>query len=158
MIEDGLLREDLYYRLRGLTIRLPALSERRDDIPHLAAHFAGSPSALTPEALDVLVRSPWPGNVRQLRNTVSVARAAAGGGPIGPNDLPLVPDEASRHRVADPAVATPGVALRELERQAISKALEDAAGNRSQAARALGIHRSTLRRKLRKLGIAGEEP
>ena len=79
MIDEGSLREDLYYRLRGIEIKLPALADRREDIPLLVAHFDRPDGpGFTPEALEALCRAPLPGNVRQLRNLVQGARAAAG--------------------------------------------------------------------------------
>jgi len=151
MIAEGSLRPDLYYRLRGFEIALPPLRERRDDIPLLAAHFLGADaSRFTPEAMEALLRAPWPGNVRQLRHAVLSAAAAAGGGRIGPRQLSLD---------AVPGAATGGAddvlrgTLRDVERRAIVQALEDASGNKSVAARALGIDRSTLRRKLKEYDI-----
>ena len=79
MIQERTLREDLYYRLRGIEIRLPVLSDRTEDIPLLARHFLGEDGGeFTPDALDALVSADWPGNVRQLRNIVQGAKAAAG--------------------------------------------------------------------------------
>ncbi len=162
MMEDGTLREDLYYRLRGIEIRLPALSDRIDDIPLLADHFSGSAGGVfTTEALDALMNSAWPGNVRQLRNIVQGARAAAGEGPIGVEHLGLDARNASRGGARKAAVIEParagsvprGVTLRELERRGIEQALEDCEGNRTRAAKQLDIDRSTLRRKLREFGL-----
>ena len=152
MIEEGSLREDLYYRLRGIEIRLPALADRRADVPLLAAHFDKPDSAgFTPEALEALCRAPLPGNVRQLRNLVQGARAAAGDAPIGLLHLPA--DQLGRGEAVAPTGTGSGgvprgLTLRELERRAIMQALEDCDGNRTRAAKLLDIDRSTLRRKL----------
>jgi two-component system response regulator HydG len=155
MIEEGSLREDLYYRLRGIEIRLPTLAERREDIPLLVGHFdkPGS-SGFTPEAMEALCRADLPGNVRQLRNLVQGARAAAGETQVGVRHLPL---ETGRGGARGPAsVAVPrGLSLREIERRAIVQALEDCQGNRTQAAKVLDIDRSTLRRKMQEYGIEG---
>lgn len=159
MIEEGSLREDLYYRLRGIEIRLPALRERREDIPLLVQHFDRPGSAgFTPEALEALTRAPLPGNVRQLRNLVQGARAAAGDVPVSRIHLPV--DQLGREDVpvlsGQGSEGVPrGVTLRELERRAIVQALEDCEGNRTRAARLLDIDRSTLRRKMAEFEIDG---
>ncbi|MEM9176949.1 MAG: sigma 54-interacting transcriptional regulator, partial [Myxococcota bacterium] len=152
MIDEGSLREDLYYRLRGVEIRLPALAERREDIPLLIAHF-DKPDAggFTPEAIEALCAAPLPGNVRQLRNLVQGARAAAADAPVGLLHLPA--DQLGRGGVPMPSGSGSegvprGVPLREIERRAIVQALEDCDGNRTRAAKLLDIDRSTLRRKI----------
>jgi two-component system NtrC family response regulator len=162
MLAAGELREDLYYRLRGFEIRLPPLRERASDVPLLARHFLeGTGKYLTPAALDVLGRCSWPGNVRQLRTVLKVAASHCAGDAIEAGDLDLeIPGGAA---VAGSVAPETGWALREsprnagtleeIERQAIVSALEAHLGNRSRAARALGIHRSTLVRRLRELGI-----
>ena len=148
MLADGGLREDLYYRLRGLEVRLPPLHQRRGDIRALAEHFLeGSQVGLSMEALDALERYAWPGNVRQLRSVLAGALQVARSGLIGREDLGLD---------AGMGCAAPGHedgTLKDLERDAILRALQAAGGNRIHAARALGIHRSTLRRKMDGLGI-----
>jgi DNA-binding NtrC family response regulator len=153
MIERKEFREDLYYRLRGFAIELPPLSERREDIPMLALHFLGEREAgFRPEALEALEGAAWPGNVRQLRNTVLSAAAAAGEREIGVRHLSL-------EGGAAPPVGGDRVlrgTLRDVERRAIVQALEDADGNKSAAARALDIDRSTLRRKMREYDIADD--
>jgi two-component system NtrC family response regulator len=156
MLAEGSLREDLYYRLRGFEIALPPLEDRRQDIPELAQYFLGDgdPGFLA-EAMDVLRSAAWPGNVRQLRNRVRAARAAAGGSRIAARHLPL---DHSEGAPKPPAVALPqGATLKDLEHRAIVQALEDCSGNRTQAARQLDIDRSTLRRKLREYGISDEK-
>ena len=125
MIDEGSLREDLYYRLRGIEIRLPPLSERREDIPILVAHFdPDSEAGVTPEAMDALCRGQFPGNVRQLRNLVRGARAAAGPAPIGPRHLPL--DQIAGAEPSPTGMGSEGVprgvTLREIERRAILQA------------------------------------
>ena len=156
MMQERTLREDLYYRLRGIEIVLPTLEERREDIPRLARHFAGEGGlGFAPEALEALSAASWPGNVRQLRNMVQGARAIAGEGRIGLPDLPIqaAPGSAAEPTSgAEPATALSdvprGVSLREVERWAIERALQDCAGNRTRTAEVLGIDRSTLRRKM----------
>ena len=152
MIDEGSLREDLYYRLRGIEIKLPALAERREDIPMLVTHFDRPDAAgFTPEALEALCRAPLPGNVRQLRNVVQGARAAAGDAAVGMLHLPMDQIEAGRAGApsGSGSEGVPrGLSLREIERRAIIQALEDCDGNRTRAAKLLDIDRSTLRRKI----------
>ncbi|MFO0687762.1 MAG: sigma-54 dependent transcriptional regulator [Myxococcota bacterium] len=155
MIEEGSLREDLYYRLRGIEIQLPALSERREDIPLLIHHFDKPGSAgFTPEAIEALCRADLPGNVRQLRNLVQGARAAAGDAVVGVRHLPIETGRGPARASASEGVPR-GLTLREIERRAIIQALEDCQGNRSHAAKLLDIDRSTLRRKMQEYGIEG---
>jgi DNA-binding NtrC family response regulator len=163
MIEAGALRNDLYFRLAGFQIRLPPLAARCEDIPLLAMYFAGEGHAgFTPEALDQLRSSDWPGNVRQLENAVRSACAAAGSGIVGVRhlDAGLGEDHSglaatpSQPRAGGPDPA--GLTLRELEQRAIELALETSGGNRSQAARQLGIDRSTLRRKMKDFEISDD--
>jgi DNA-binding NtrC family response regulator len=157
MIEEQTLREDLYYRLRGIEIMLPPLADRQDDISILATHFAGEESpGFTTDAMQALVEAPWPGNVRQLRNVVQGAVAVAGGTRIGVSHLALEAGDArgGPGPASEPGSALPrGATLREIERQAILQALEDCDGNRTRAAKQLDIDRSTLRRKIQDYGI-----
>ncbi len=146
-------RLDLYYRLNVLSLELPPLRQRPQDIPLLARHFAsrhvvhGEPAALTDAAIEELLDYPWPGNVRELKNCIEAAIAAAGGHTIQPHHLPR-----RFRRGAAPVV--PGadtVNLRELERRAILRALEMAGQDRARAARLLGIGKTTLYRKLKQM-------
>jgi DNA-binding NtrC family response regulator len=154
MVGRGALREDLYYRVRGVEIHLPPLRERRGDIPQLASFFLEERSAmLTAEALAALQEYPWPGNVRELRNVVRRARSFAQDRPIAVGDLGL--GVAHAGAATGPAeVATAGTmngqTLHQAERRAIDEALRESGGNRSRAARALGIDRSTLRRMVKR--------
>jgi DNA-binding NtrC family response regulator len=157
LLRSGALREDLYYRLRGLEIRLPPLRERREDVALLARSFLEVRGSFTAEALEALAAYSWPGNVRQLRNVVRGASALAGAGLIDTVHLALEPAPASPGGESGEAREgdgwRPGT-LKDLERVAIREALLASRGNLSRAARALGIDRSTLRRKLR--GVEGE--
>jgi DNA-binding NtrC family response regulator len=152
MIEERTLREDLYYRLRGIEINLPVLAERSEDIPLLVTHFAGDECpGFTTDAMEALMAASWPGNVRQLRNVVQGATAVAEGARIGLSHLSLETENATREQPpsADSGARIPrGATLREIERHAILQALEDCDGNRTQAAKQLDIDRSTLRRKI----------
>lgn len=160
LIARGALREDLHYRLRGFEINIPPLREHAEDIPLLASHhLGGDADRLTEEALDALRHYSWPGNVRQLQNVLESARAMAGEGEIALRHLSLEPIPGREPPSAGAQVPSADVAgadsgtLKEAERQAILHALRDCRGNRTRAAQALKIHRSTLRRKMRDLGI-----
>lgn len=155
MIDEGSLREDLYYRLRGIEIKLPSLADRREDIPLLIAHFdKPDSSGFTPEATLALCRADLPGNVRQLRNLVQGARAAAGDAVVGVRHLAIETGRGASRPAASDAVPR-GLTLREIERRAIVQALEDCDRNRTQAAKILDIDRSTLRRKMQEYEIEG---
>jgi DNA-binding NtrC family response regulator len=158
MIREGCLRQDLYYRLRGIEIRIPPLRERREDIPLLAAHFLKDRVSLLPKARSALEAFSWPGNVRQLRNVLRRAEAAAGGGPIGVKHLRLSEEEGINTATGGAWSAPEAGTLRDIERQAIVRMLEVCCGNRTLAPHRLGIDRSTLRRKLSELGINAPSP
>ncbi|WP_242342341.1 sigma-54-dependent transcriptional regulator [Anaeromyxobacter terrae] len=153
-VQAGRFREDLYYRLNVVTLRIPPLRERREDIPLLVEHFAakhGHPQAVvTPAARDLLVAWRWPGNVRELENVVARALALNPTGVIEPDALP--------EPIRGPAAAPiPAVAagerptLAELERRYAAQVLAEQGGNKTRAAEVLGIDRKTLYR------ILGEE-
>ncbi len=158
--EAGTFRLDLYYRLNVITLRLPALAERREDIPLLARHFLLKYSELldrevrelAPETLDILLSYPFPGNIRELENLMERAVVLAEGDRVEPRHLPpdLQPDSpglgASRHG----GMAT----LEENERQHILWVLEQTEGNKTRAAEILGIDRASLWRKLKRAGLA----
>ena len=159
MVRDGKFREDLYYRLRVVIIELPALRERPGDVPLLAQTFLldsareneKAVNRFTPEAMQALQQCKWPGNVRELRWAIESAVVLCRGEQIGLRDLP----EAVRQTEPLPAVAVapgakppPKFSVKEAERQLIIRALEECDGNRTRAARKLGMSRRTLHRKL----------
>jgi DNA-binding NtrC family response regulator len=159
MVKDGRFREDLYYRLRVVTLELPALRDRPGDVPLLAQSFltesarenAKPLAGFTPEAMHALQKCAWPGNVRELRWAIESAVVLSRGERIGLRDLP----ETVREAEPAAAVATsasgerlPKFSIKEAERQLIIRALEECAGNRTRAARKLGMSRRTLHRKL----------
>ena len=170
-VKAGRFREDLFYRLNVVAIRIPPLRERREDIPLLAEHFAARHAgergaSLTTDAREALLLWDWPGNVRELENAVARALALNPGGTILPEDLPEAvrerwrPDRAVSAR--PPAIATPlplvavsdpliadHPTLDELSRRYAERVLRDAGGNKTRAAEALGIDRKTLSRLLR---------
>jgi DNA-binding NtrC family response regulator len=158
MVKDGRFREDLYYRLSVVPLRLPPLRERTDDIPLLLAHYLerfakenGAPAPrLSPEALAVLVRYPWPGNIRELRNACENLAVLRAGKTVGPADLDLrFSAPTAMAGVSAPALGASGNLDRTSnEKQLLKQALAAAAGNRTRAAELMGISRRTLHRKL----------
>ena len=163
MVAEGRFREDLFYRLKGLVLRTPALSERPEDIPALAHAFlrqAGDARAdhLAPSALAWLAARPWKGNVRELQSLIHAAALLCEGDVLGIDDLDFAESGA-----ANPApVAATGASLpaqvEALERRLIAEALDRRQGNHSQAARDLGISRIGLLKKMDRLGIARGSP
>jgi two-component system response regulator HydG len=163
-VKAGRFREDLYYRLKVVELRVPSLRERPDDIPALARHFLsraarsyGQPvSALTPELLERLLAWDWPGNVRELENVIESTIALSADGSI---DLGLLPHK----NAAAPKPEGDGAGLKDkleaTERGLIVAAMDAARGNISDAARQLKIGRATLHDKLKKYGLhSGGEP
>jgi two-component system response regulator AtoC len=157
MVRQGLFREDLFYRLSTITVEVPPLRERGEDIALLARHFTGLLNErfglrkhMAEETLQVLGRHLWPGNVRELLHAVEAAIVVCDGPEILPEDLP-----ASVRRVPAPA-AGPEAALptlEELERAHIERALRSTQGHRGRAAAVLGISERSLYRKLRDYGL-----
>jgi DNA-binding NtrC family response regulator len=173
-VEAGRFREDLYYRLKVMTIELPPLRERAADIPALVAHFLVGPDgprgAISREALRILVTHSWPGNVRELRSAVDHALVLSRGAAILPDHLPKhVIRGADRRPEEDEARVREWIerALEEggeegdayqrimdrFEAPLLAAVMERTEGNQVQAAKLLGIHRTTLRTKLKKHGI-----
>ncbi|HVH88939.1 MAG TPA: sigma-54 dependent transcriptional regulator [Terriglobales bacterium] len=156
MIRSGGFREDLYYRLGVVTINLPTLEERREDIPLLVQHFVKGSNRrnhrkvhITNDAIEVLTGMRWPGNVRELENFVERLSIFCTSGEIGKADV-------LRERDAGTELSEPvssAESLQDMERQHIVRVLKENAGNKSKAARALGIERKTLYQKARRLGI-----
>jgi transcriptional regulator with GAF, ATPase, and Fis domain len=165
----GQFREDLYYRLRVFEIRLPALRERRDDILPMAEAFleeigpaVGRPAAgISRDAREALLSYSWPGNARELRNALERATILCDGGLITVDHLPIgvgQPGPAVRgHDGKVPSFPSGGVSLDGVERDLITKALQESKNNRSRAARLLGITRSQLYSRMQKHGL-GEGP
>ena len=156
MVENGTFREDLFYRLNVVTITLPPLRDRPDDIAILVEHFLKeisekkhtAPKKISPEVMRRFQQYRWPGNVRELRNTLESMMVLAEGDLLTERDLPERIAEAS-HEVAVPKEIPTGLTMEELEKLAITKALDQCAGNRTHAANRLGISVRTLQRKLR---------
>jgi len=157
-IEEGSFRQDLFFRLDGATLQVPPLRRRRVDIPFLAQHFAeefGAESAkritISDDFLDALSQRDFPGNVRELRNTVERAIALARDGePVTADDL--APDSGGRPVFY--AMGTLKDRIAQVEIQAIQESLERYDGNKTRAAEALGISRLGLRNKMQRLGLS----
>ena len=160
-IKAGRFREDLFYRLNVVQIVVPPLRERREDIPLLANFFVSHYMAknrrqikgLTPRALDLLMRHDWPGNVRELENTIERAVILARGDMIGAESLPEAIQAAAGTAGATPIGLDPGRSLKDMEREMIFRTLNETGGNRTHAAKILGISRRTLQLKLKDYGI-----
>jgi DNA-binding NtrC family response regulator len=142
MIERGVFREDLFYRLNAVQIRVAPLAARKDDILPLALHFLAGRAELSDGARDVLTNHAWPGNVRELRNAIERSLLLCRGSLIEAEHLDL-----PARRVA------PGRSLDEPDRETIEAALAAAAGRVSRAAQALGISRQALYRRMERLGL-----
>jgi DNA-binding NtrC family response regulator len=174
-VDQGILRGDLFYRLRVVPITLPPLRQRPEDIPLLANHFLGvfwqrhHPSAeraphLTESSIDFLRRRPWRGNVRELQNVIEhVAVLAEPGQLIGPDDIPLYDDaempvdrpiaaqlDGAFHEVKDRVIA-------QFEKEYLARLISRSAGNMSRAARQAGIDRTTLYRLMEKHGVQRDD-
>ncbi len=157
----GRFRRDLYYRLAVVELTMPPLRDHREDIPAMARQFAqrygerfGSPDVrLSPALLDALARQDWPGNVRQLENTIARVVAVSSTGVIEVDALegiPLGPCQAASETPRAPVPVSLHDQVAAFERRIIAQALATAAGNRSRAARLLGLSRTTLFDRLRK--------
>ena len=155
-VRERRFREDLYYRLNVVPVRIPPLRRRKEDIALLAEHFfhayrekhRGSVRSISPEAMEVLVGHPWPGNVRELENTIERAVVLCRGDVLTAEDLfPGAPPPGAESEAADPY--RPGLTLREAEAEIMRLALERAGGNKTLAAKNLGVSRQTLINKLK---------
>ncbi len=165
-LEDGTFREDLYYRLNVVPIDIPPLREHKEDIPGLAnlflARFAKDSgreekiTGISPAAMQLLVSHYWPGNVRELQNVIERACALAQGGQLEASDIQL---DSPRTRAGSGAdrFLPDGMTLDQWEDEMIREALKRAGGNKSQAARLLGLSRNALRYRLSKIGIDDNE-
>src|SRR2546423_167467 len=173
-IEKGSFRADLFYRLRVVTIEIPPLRDRREDIPVLTDTFARQAAeryglqtrVVAPTALRRLVEYEWPGNVRELRNAVERAMIMAEGDEVSARDLPEEVGGSSRapkdesvpvilgNQLAVPFTSDFREDRREFERRYIARCLEESGGNVTRAAAVLGMHRQSLQHKLRELGLA----
>jgi two-component system response regulator HydG len=162
-VKSGHFREDLYYRLNVVTVEVPSLNERLDDIPLLAKYFLGRHAEnnrktivdFNPLAMDCLTKYDWPGNVRELENAVERAVVLCTGNYITERDLPPT---VTKHIITakmqdEPLTQMAGLPLEEIEREAIIQTLNKTEGNKSEASKLLHITRTTLNNKIKKYGI-----
>ncbi|PKN43183.1 MAG: two-component system response regulator [Deltaproteobacteria bacterium HGW-Deltaproteobacteria-18] len=156
-VRDGGFREDLYYRLNVIALRVPALRERPEDIPLLARHFLHrfaernrkTYRGFSPRVMDLMLHYDWPGNVRELENVVERAVILSPGEFVTENDLPA----SLRGTEKSSTVTAGGQSLEDAECEAIARTLEQVGHNKSEAARVLGVTRVTLRSKMKKFGL-----
>jgi DNA-binding NtrC family response regulator len=166
-LEQGRFREDLYYRLNVVPINIPPLRDRKEDIPFLAKHFVRklskeldtAPREISPAAMERLIGHPWPGNVRELENTIERSMVLASGDVLQASDIRI---EAPRTNAQISSQQTPllpeGETLEHWEQMMIREALRRANGNKSQAARMLGLTRNALRYRLSQMGMESGAP
>ena len=160
-VEAGRFREDLYYRLNVIALEVPALRERKDDIPLLAQKFVEnfaranrkSIKGFSPQAMDMLMRYDWPGNVRELENAMERAVILTVGEYVTERSLPLAIQQMTGNTAAVPSGILANKSLDDIEKEAISATLAETADNKSEAARRLGITRATLHSKLKKYNL-----
>lgn len=169
-LEGGTFRQDLYYRLNVVPINIPPLRERREDIPFLAIHFVeklakelGSPvREISPAAMDRLHDHTWPGNVRELENTLERSMVLSSGPILEATDVRIESHGHSGSQGSNQQPLLPeGMTLEQWEQMLIREALRRANGNKSQAARLLGLTRNALRYRLSQMGLdsgGNEEP
>jgi two-component system response regulator HydG len=163
-VEKGDFREDLFFRLKTITLRIPPLRERREDIPFMIEKFvrvfntqhSKHIESMTPRARDILTAYAWPGNVRELRNTLESMVVLAESKELDVHDIPdeilsQVPEEKTTAIV--PLTSLVGRTLEDLEREHIRNTLQITQGNREQAAKILGIAPRTLYRKLKEYNL-----
>jgi len=159
LTRNGSFREDLYYRVNVVRIELPPLRRRKEDIPLLVEQFIAkfnhlhhaTVRSMAPEALSLLMAHDWPGNVRELENVIERAFVLC---PDGTIEIPHLPDELTLHGSRSAGPVSLQDARSQMEAQAIQTSLEQNGFNRLATAKALGMHKTTLFRKIRQLGIA----
>lgn len=163
LLDEGLLRKDLYFRISTIKIKVPPLRERLDDVPLIAGRFLKRFNEqygkrihdLAPETVMRLVRYDWPGNIRQLESVIERAVLFCPGPELQPNCLP---EEFQTRATSSTFIIPPLLAMEEIEREAIMQTLERTAGNVKKSAQILRFPRPTFYRKLKKLGIKVERP
>jgi len=161
-LEQGTFREDLYYRLNVVPMNIPSLRERKGDIPFLARHFVhklspemgGRVESITDAAIEKLMTYHWPGNVRELENVIERSLVMCSGSELDADDIKLESAAAPRPRAQTDSHFLPeGLTLDQYEQEIIREALKRADGNKSQAARLLGLTRNALRYRLSQMGL-----
>jgi transcriptional regulator with PAS, ATPase and Fis domain len=163
LIHENRFRQDLYYRLNVIRIELPPLRERAEDIALLVEHFIRKyehktqhrVKGIDKEALALLIGHRWPGNVRELEHTIERAVLLGKGPTIGIADLPPQLIGADQKKLPLAEAVARSFTLRDLEREYIERVLENTGGNKSEAAKLLGVDRTTLYRKLEEYKLKG---
>jgi two-component system, NtrC family, response regulator AtoC len=163
-LEEGTFREDLYYRLNVVPIDIPPLREHKEDVPDLTNLFlrkfcgeSGRPvTTISPEATNLLLSHHWPGNVRELQNIIERACALAKTSRLEPGDIHIDSSPRNKATTSGEGFLPAGMTLDQWEDDMIREALKRAGGNKSQAARLLGLSRNALRYRLSKIGIEDE--
>ena len=159
-MKQGMFRQDLFYRLNVVSLMLPPLRKRMDDIQVLSRHFVDkysselkrSPKPISPAAWAILTRHAWPGNVRELENAIERAVVLSTGSSIEPQDLPVASLE-SVERFDALVNGSYHQAVLQFKRELLQSALAQAHGNQTRAAEALGLQRTYLSRLLKELGV-----
>jgi two-component system response regulator AtoC len=159
-VKKGRFRDDLFYRLDVMSVALPPLRERRDDIPLLVKHYVDAFNTefrkkiqrVTPDALAALTRYGWPGNVRELRNAVERAMLLSDGSELGEEHFPML-QAADGQLSAEVALPAAGINLEALERSLVVQALERSGWNQTRAATLLGMNRDQIRYRIEKFGL-----
>ena len=159
-VASGAFREDLYYRLKVVTIKAPSLRERKDDIPLLVNAFLKQSNEennknidrIGSEVMDRLMNYNWPGNIRELKNLIESMVVMSTSGKIELADLPVNMIDMESTQPAN--VVHAGMSMEEIEKEAIRKTLEETNGNRTRAAEILKIGLRTLHRKIQKYGLS----
>ena len=160
-LEQGTFREDLYYRLNVVPMNIPSLRERKQDIPFLANHFvrklapetASRVESITDAGMEKLITYHWPGNVRELENVIERSLVMATGTQLDAKDIHLEDAPRRREHAGTPGFLPDGMTLDQYEQDLIREALRRADGNKSQAARLLGLTRNALRYRLTQMGL-----
>jgi DNA-binding NtrC family response regulator len=160
-LEQGTFREDLYYRLNVVPLNIPSLRERKEDIPYLANHFIHKLApdtgtrveSITDAAMEKLMAYHWPGNVRELENVIERSLVMASGTKLDAADVRLEMAPRARPQIDDHPFLPAGLSLDQYEQEIIREALRRADGNKSQAARLLGLTRNALRYRLTQMGL-----
>jgi two-component system response regulator HydG len=160
-VQQGTFRRDLYFRLNVLSLRMPSLRQRKQDIPLLVGHFlerqarsSGVQRNISDDALKLMLNYDWPGNVRELENCIERACALVSAATIHTGDLPTaIRNWKEQSHAATPVSASQGIVpISEIEKQAILSAINQLHGDKLEAARLLGIGKTTLYRKLKEYG------
>ncbi len=160
-VEEGKFRQDLFYRIKGMTIDIPPLRQRRDDIPLLIEHFLSAANAthnrnikgIAPEARRVLIAQPWSGNVRQLRNVIENMVVMTNSDRLSVDDLPAEIHRQPGSEASGQLDQLAGISIEVAEKELIRNTLKMVSGNREQAAKILGIGERTLYRKIKEYDL-----